>query len=25
VPDVPNDRVACGVFGAVLPMPSFSF
>jgi Cu/Zn superoxide dismutase len=25
VPDAPNDRVACGVFGAVLPMPSFSF
>lgn len=25
VPDVPNDRVACGVFGAVLPLPSFSF
>ena len=25
VPDVPNDRVACGVFGDVLPLPTFFF
>jgi len=25
VPDVPNDRVACGVFGDVLPLPTFYF
>ena len=25
VPDLPNDRVACGVFGDVLPLPTFFF